>query len=68
MKIMAEQECHQEKLQRLEAEDKLIVTDQEAAASTRRLQGEKEETERRIEKERQEAALLKKQENTDKSL
>ncbi|KAK0135750.1 hypothetical protein N1851_028374 [Merluccius polli] len=63
---MAEQECHQEKLQRLEAEDKLIVADQEAPASTRRLQGEKEETECRIEKERQEAALLKKQqeENT----
>lgn len=61
LKIMAEQECQQEKLQRLETEDKMIVAEQEAAALTRRLQGEKEETERKIERERQEAALLKKQ-------
>lgn len=66
LKIMAEQECHQEKLHRLEAENKQIVADQETDALTRRLQGEREETERRIEKERHEAALLKKQqeENT----
>ncbi|XP_056292769.1 uncharacterized protein LOC130207974 [Pseudoliparis swirei] len=72
LKIMAEQDCQQEKLQRLEVEDKRIVADQEAAALTRRLQGEREETERRserrreeterrIEKETQEASLLKKQ-------
>ncbi|XP_045069949.1 uncharacterized protein LOC123484001 [Coregonus clupeaformis] len=61
LKIMAEQECHQEKLQRLEVEDKKIVAEQEVAAVTRRLQGEREETERKIEKERQEALLLKKQ-------
>ncbi|KAG1940147.1 hypothetical protein F2P79_016875 [Pimephales promelas] len=61
LKIMVEQESHQAELQRLEAEDKLIVADQEAAASTRRLQREKEEIERKIEKERQEAALLKRQ-------
>lgn len=61
LKIMSEQESHQAELQRLEAEDKLIVADQEAAASTRRLQREKEEIERKIEKERQEAALLKRQ-------
>ncbi|KAL6466322.1 hypothetical protein MHYP_G00264550 [Metynnis hypsauchen] len=54
---MAEQECHQEKLQQLEAEDKLIVAGQEAAALTCRLQVEKEETERRTERERQEAAF-----------
>jgi len=61
LKIMVEQESHQAELQRLEAEDKLIVADQEAAASTRRLQREKEEIECKIEKERQEAALLKRQ-------
>lgn len=37
----------------------MIVADQEAAASSRRLQREKEEIERKIERERQEAALLK---------
>ncbi|TWW62878.1 hypothetical protein D4764_04G0015250 [Takifugu flavidus] len=62
LKIMAEQEGHQEKLQRLEVEDKLIAADQEAAAVSRRLQAEKEETERKIERERKEAALLKQQE------
>ncbi|XP_044032166.1 pre-mRNA-splicing factor CWC24-like [Siniperca chuatsi] len=61
LKIMCEQEGHHVELQRLEAEDKLIVADQEAAASTRRLQREKEEIERKIERERREAALLKKQ-------
>ncbi|XP_062421503.1 uncharacterized protein LOC134132867 [Pungitius pungitius] len=61
LKIMAEQDCQQEKLQRLEVEDRLIVADQEAAARTRRLQQEREETERKIEKEKQEATLLKKQ-------
>ncbi len=61
LKIMGEQESHQAELQRLEAEDKLIVADQETAASTRRLQREREEIERKIEKERQEAALLKRQ-------
>lgn len=61
LKIICEQEGHHAELQRLEAEDKLIVADQEAAASTRRLQREKEEIERKIERERQEAALLKKQ-------
>ena len=61
LKIMAEQEHRQEKLQRLEAEDQMIVANQEAAALTRRLQAEKEETERKIEKEKQEAVLLRKQ-------
>jgi len=61
LRIMTEQECHQEKLQRLEVENKRIVADQEEAALTQRLQGEREETERRIEKETQEASLLKKQ-------
>lgn len=51
MKIMSEQESHV----------KLIVADQEAAALTRCLQTEKEEIERKIERERQEAALLKRQ-------
>lgn len=50
---MDEQESHQAEPQRLEAEDKLIVADQEAAASTRRLQREKEEIKRKIEGERQ---------------
>ncbi|XP_029682376.1 uncharacterized protein [Takifugu rubripes] len=62
LKIMAEQEGHQEKLQRLEVEDELIAADQEAAAVSRRLQAEKEETECKIERERKEAALLKQQE------
>jgi len=35
LRIMAEQECQQEKQQILEVEDKLIVADQEAAALTR---------------------------------
>ncbi len=61
LKIMAVQECHQEKLQRLEVEDKLIVADQEGAALTRHLQGEKKEIEHRIEREKQESSLLKKQ-------
>ena len=61
LKIMAEQELHREKLQRLETEDKVIAADQEAAAVSRRLQAEKEETERKIERERKEAALLKQQ-------
>lgn len=60
LKIMTVQEHHQKKLQKLEAEERLIVADREAAALTRRLQGEKEYTERRIEREKQEAALLKK--------
>lgn len=45
LKLMAEQEHHQDKLQCLEAEDKLIVADQEAAALTHRVQGENEENE-----------------------
>lgn len=61
LKIMAEQELHQEKLQRLETEGKAIAADQEAAAVSRRLQAEKEETERKIEREKKEAALLKQQ-------
>lgn len=64
LKIMAEQERHQEKLQELEAVDKLIVAEQEVAALTRRLQREKEETERKIKREIQEAALLRKQQET----
>lgn len=48
LKIMAEQEYHREKLPRLEAEDKLIATDEEAAALAHHVQAE--ETEHRIEK------------------
>lgn len=61
LKIMAEQELHQEKLRRLETEGKAIAADQEAAAVSRRLQAEKEETERKIERDKKEAALLKQQ-------
>ncbi|KAL3970370.1 KRAB domain-containing zinc finger protein [Sarotherodon galilaeus] len=61
LQIMAEQEGHQEKLQNLDAEERLIIADQEAVALARRLEGEREETERRLEREKQEAALLKKQ-------
>lgn len=57
--------CQQEKLQRLEAEDKQIVAEQEAAGLARHLQGEKEEAECRIEREKQEVALLKKQQEED---
>lgn len=58
---MAEQECRQEKLQRLEVEDKQKVAEQEAAVLARHLQGEKEGAECRIEREKQEVALLKKE-------
>ena len=58
---MAEQDSQQAELQRLEAEDKCMVADQEAAAATRRHQREKEEIECKIEKEKLEAALLKRQ-------
>lgn len=61
LKIMAEQEQHQERLLELEIENNLIVTAQEADTLTRSLQAEKEDAERKIEKEKREAALLKKQ-------
>ncbi|KAL4004275.1 signal-regulatory protein delta [Sarotherodon galilaeus] len=57
----AEYAATQAKLQNLEAEERLIIADQEAAALARHLEGEREETERRLEREKQEAALLKKQ-------
>ena len=62
---MAEQDSQQAELQRLEAEDKCMVAEQEAAAATHRLQSEKEEIERKL-GEKLEAALLKRQyeENT----
>lgn len=49
---MAEQEYHREKLQRLEANDKLTVQDQEAAVLTSHLEAAKDK-----------AALLKKQQD-----
>ncbi|XP_054866973.1 uncharacterized protein LOC129349027 [Amphiprion ocellaris] len=61
LKIMTEQKCYKDKLQTLEAEDRLIVVDQEAAAIAHRLLEEKEDAEHRIEREKQEAATLKKQ-------
>ncbi|XP_067369271.1 uncharacterized protein [Channa argus] len=61
LKIMTEQESYQQRLYNLEAEEKRIIAEQEAAALTHRLQEEKEETERRIEREKERASLLKKQ-------
>ncbi|XP_040928809.1 uncharacterized protein LOC114866078 isoform X2 [Betta splendens] len=61
LKIMAEQESYQEKLQKLEVEEKLIIAEQEAAALACHLQAEKEETERRIEREKRKSALQRKQ-------
>ncbi|KAK0144665.1 hypothetical protein N1851_017007 [Merluccius polli] len=61
--IMAEQERCQDELQMLEAQNKRIAAEQEAAARSRRLQEEKEEIERKIEGQNREAALLKKQDD-----
>ena len=61
LKIMAEQDLHQDELQRLEVEDKLVAAEQEAAAVSRRLEADREDTERKIERERKEAAIVKQQ-------
>lgn len=61
LRIMAEQDEQQERLLALETENRLIVATQEADAVNRRLQAEREETERKIQKEKHEAALVKKQ-------
>lgn len=59
--IMSEQEQRQEELEALQAKDKRIVADQEAAALSRRLREEKEELDRKIKRQTEEAALLKRQ-------
>ncbi|XP_060760079.1 uncharacterized protein LOC132870455 [Neoarius graeffei] len=61
LKIMNEQELRREELEVLQAKDKQIIADQEAAALARRLQEEREEVERKIKRQNEEVALLKKQ-------
>lgn len=62
LRIMAEQERCQEELQALDIENKKVAAEQEAEAKARRLLEEKEEIERKIERQKQEAALLRIQE------